>query len=320
MRFRATKVVAVVALLAAACSSDARTTPVIDLPVPPTPTFMTSGIAGWETAVVNKVCVDVVMEGDFGSGDYGLPDVYTTRIIEGFGVEIVDAECDATLSVEIDARMIPADYTGLARCFEGFDGTATATLVMSGYPDATGSKEYHDAPPLSVLESACSREATVPEGRWDGMVVGVLSDLLGDSSVLLARQVSDSGGFIRDDYLESLDMPISESAVALLKERLFSDDRGARYEAAQFARDLAAAVVPRDRRALDPVVPYLIWALADEDQWELDTVGSIHPGDYSDGLTPIRRMIGEALRKITYDQDFDFRADHWWEWWQENSG
>ena len=132
-----------VALLAVGCSSDERTTPVIDLPVPPTPGFMTSGIPGWADAVVSTVCVDVVWEGDFESGDNGLPDVYLSRIIEGFGVEVVEAGCDATLNVEMDARMIPADYTGLGRCYEGFDGTATATLSMPGYPDATGSYEYH---------------------------------------------------------------------------------------------------------------------------------------------------------------------------------
>lgn len=327
MRFRAAKVMAMCALLTAACSTDAPTTPVIDLPVPPTPTFITSGIAGWESAVVDTVCVDVVTEGDFESSDNGLPDVYTTRIIEGFGVEVVDAGCDAALSVEMNARMIPADYTGLGRCFEGWDSTATATLTMSGYPDAIGFYESHRDPPLSVSENSCSRAATVPEGRWDGMIVnvangergGVLGDLFGEPVLLALQVTAGSGGFNRDEYLESLEMPISESAVALLEKKLFSGDRGARYWAALFARDLADAVVPRDRRALEPVVPYLVSALAEEDRWDLDTVGSIHPGDYSDGLTPNRERIGLALRAIT-GEDFDFRADHWWEWWQDSQG
>ena len=326
VRSRVIVVVMAVALVAAGCSSDERTTPVIDLPVPPTPVFMTSGLAGWGDAVVATLCVDVAMEGDFESGEDGLPDVYVPRVMEGFGVEVVEAGCDATLSVEMAARMIPADYTGAGRCYSGFDGTATATLSMPGYPDVIGSYEYHKDPPGSVLDSACRKEATVSESRWDGMIAhvlngdrgGVLGDLFGES-LLLALQVSvaGGGGFVGDEYLDSTDMPISDSAVALLDVVLFDDDRGARYRAAMFARDLADDVVPRDRRLLDPVVPYLIWALADEDQWDLDNVGSIHPGDYSDGLTSVRRMLGDALREIT-GEDFDFRADHWWEWWQEN--
>ncbi len=318
--------VVAIGLVMAACSGDERTTPVIDLTGPPVPMFMTSGIAGWGDAVVSTVCVNVVMEGEFERSEYGLPDLYAIRIIEGFGVEVVDVECDATLRVEMEARMIPADYTGIGRCYEGFEGTATATLSMQGYPDATGSIEYHDSPGQSVFETACTKEASVPESRWDGMIAiavngeigGVFGELFGES-LLLALQVSGAGfdGFVADEYFESMENPISEDAVLLLEKQLFSDDLAARYRAALFARDLAHAVVPRDRRALDPVVPYLIWALADEDRWELDNLGSIHPGTYSDGLSQRRKMIGLALREITREE-FDFRADHWWEWWQES--
>ena len=82
-------------------------------------------------------------------------------VSEALGVQVVEAGCDAQLTAEMSAGMIPADYRGVGRCCEGFEGTAVATLSMPERADAVGFYEDHDAPPDVVSESSCSRSPSV---------------------------------------------------------------------------------------------------------------------------------------------------------------
>ena len=261
-------------LLAASCSSGSRTTPDIRLAPPPVPQFMTSQIAGWEDAVVSSLCVEVSAEGDFAdravaaeqdSVFRGSPEDLVAVLIAGFGIPVAVDGCDARLTVEISARLIPASYPGAGTCFEGSEGRATATLSMSGRPEATGAHTHRREPPPSTQD--CTSEPAVGRHLWAAMLAGdgseidgrpgALVDLFGDpiwlAVNLAGRESTDperphlefeempglAEGGNRGMLRVALGSPPGADAVAVLTARVADADRAARYFAALTAGHLA---------------------------------------------------------------------------------
>jgi hypothetical protein len=310
-------------LLAAGCGGS-YATPVIELPDPPVPGLITADIDGWEDAGITSVCIEVSVEGDLREGDFGMPEGFLTEVVAAFGVQVVSDGCDARLTVEMSARRIAANYQGGGECYSGDEQIAAATLSMPGRPDAVGTFEWKAEPPDVIAETSCSKDPTVPVDDWEEMLVhprarhGVLNDLFG-GSMLLAAMYTEAGqdGWEYEIYEEhTAGEVVNDESVEMIIYHLAGDDRDRRIEAAQFARDLADKVSVRDRRGLEPVIPYLIRSLALEDEWELQTVGTIYNGKDSLLGEWGRRMPGSALQGITGRQ-LGYRADRWWDWWQQ---
>ena len=311
---------------------------------------MTSQIAGWEDAVVSSLCVVVSAEGDFAdrmvdseedSAFRGSPEDLVAVLIAGFGIPVAVDGCDARLTVEISARLIPASYPGAGTCFEGSEGRATATLSMSGRPEATGAHTHRREPPPSTQD--CTSEPAVGRHLWAAMLAGdgseidgrpgALVDLFGDpiwlAVNLAGRESTDperphlefeempglAEGGNRGMLRVALGSPPGADAVAVLTARVADADRAARYFAALTAGHLAG----EDRSArgeLTPLVPHLIRALALEDAWETAEYGEMHSGLDDDDLPALRGALGLALNRIT-GRDLDARADLWWRWLRE---
>jgi len=312
--------------MASSCSPTPYTTPVIDLPAPPAPTVFTSRIPGWQDTALTSICLTVDVAGDLRPGSIGSPAQYVEEVIRAFGMNVVDHGCDARLDIRINAAMIPATYAGAGTCYSGFDVTTTANLSKVGLPEAAGSYRHHRDPPGYIPDTACVRDEQVGADRWEDALTGVggldgaITELVGDSW-LIAMQVTDAGpGGAFHLYQSNFgENPVGDEVISLIIHRLHGEDPAGRKKAAQFTRDLAAATSPTQRKALEAVVPYLIRALALEDSRELETSGTLHDGQDWFSMSWNRKMPGQALRAIT-GETFDFRADRWWQWWQDQHG
>jgi hypothetical protein len=292
----------------------------------------------------------VTTEGDFAdrmhhagasSTFHGSPEDLVTMVAGAFGVPIAAEGCDARLAVEISARLVSASYGDAGTCFEGSEAQVTATLSMSGRSEATGEHTHRREPASSIQD--CTLEPVVGQHLWAAMLAGdgsglddqpgALVDLFGDPiwlAINLAGRPSsdaDRPGVEFEDLpglaaggnhrmlSSAVGVPPDADAIAVLTARVADSDRAARYFGALAAAHLAGED-PTARRALNPLVPYLIRALALEDGWETAEYGAMHSGKDGDDLPPLRGVLGSALSRIT-GRDLDARADLWWRWLRE---
>ena len=235
MNVRSWRVVAIVVSLGlvAGCGTP-RTTPVVDVdPVAPVPLALEA--EGWEDAAITSVCLEVSAEGDLEPGyQGGGPREFVNGLFEAVGVTVVEDGCDATLTIDLTARLIGASYG--PTCYEGHHAEATAWFDAPGLPRVEASRLISKEPPAVIPETACTRESQVPLKMWQGMLEsdseddpGVLLQLMGDR-LLLAQELSlftneaGSSSFSRDASGDSLDQWVIDTLAAAL----YQDDRALR--------------------------------------------------------------------------------------------
>jgi hypothetical protein len=269
---------------------------------------------------MRSVCLEVTAEGDLELGyqDVG-PRGHVIGLFEAIGTSVVEEGCDATLTIDLRARLVGADYG--PTCYEGRDTEATAQLTASGLPPLDAAYMIIREPPDRIAETACTRDPQVPVEMWQGMLEsdstddpGVLTQLLGDR-LLLARELLvfshefGVSGFSHD----AVGDPLAPWVIDTLAGALYQDDRLLRSSAALIVHGLADDLWERSDE-LFPLVPYLIRALAAEDAAEIETRGEMDDG--KGDIPAIRYQFGRALEEIT-NEEMDYRADLWWDWWQD---
>jgi len=316
-RSRITAMIAAMAVLLTACGTP-RTTPDIDLPTPPDAALLV--IPDWSGAEVRSICLEVSTEGELVQVDQQDPAAYVTWILEGVGALVVSEGCDAMLSIDIAAERIGARYTGPggSYCYQGYNRSGTGLLSAPGRPDVVAEYERHRDPPGTIGEHQCVESSEVT--GWPTIFdsdsddhPGILRQLLGDQTLLLGFALAPGGGYgAAADFAHNAVDPLAPFVIDAIIARLAGDDRGARVAAAQLAERIAD-INWRDSDALLPVVPYLIWALAEEDAWEVANRGEMDDGK-GDMPAP-RALLGKALEEIT-NEEMAYRADLWWDWWQ----
>lgn len=338
-------------LLVTACSSTPRTTPQIDLPEPDIPAFMTEAIAGWEDAAVRSLCVDVQTEGDFEEHpEYGTPAGLVGWLAASFGVPLVSEGCDAQLTLDLALKRTDAVYGMGYRCWNGLTGQLITTLSTPGRPPAMVTRLVDWAPPEVVMADYCKKTARVSYTQWEPHVFGVLHELFGPPLWLAATLGGFSlGGYWYADMIDYEEYMgeyvgedlVNDAVVGLLIAGVSSADRNVRGHAVDLVRYLLRWSRGRPnhgletRLLLEPVIPYLIRALAQEDAFDTRENGEMADGTCESRTSTMRCRIGEALSAITISdreavhvppdrlhlpirrERMDARADLWWEWWQK---
>lgn len=277
---------------------------------------------GWESVEIGSFCLDLTVSGSLEPMAGAVePWVFMTRLVEAAGFEVVTAGCDATLQVGLHGEMIGANYVGAGICYMGWDTSAFASLSAEGRAPLSASAGDRQDPPESIPGGSCNKSAVIPARDWSALLVGegddgpgVVSELLGDRIVLsavLAAPVAEAGVASAGRDLLVRQAEIDDTVVALLSRALLSADRDTRISAAGLIADTAEW--RGSRVDLEPVVPYLIWALAEEDGNDLETSGTL--GDGEGDMRYGRAFLGSALEAVT-GKGMAARADLWWDWWQ----
>lgn len=309
--------IGLVTVLPAGCGNP-RTTPDVDVTAPRAP--LTVEADGWSDVDVASVCLTVDATGDLEPARTGaLPHQYVVALIEALSVDVVASDCDAELAIDLRAELIGASYGPF--CYEGFDHAATARLTAAGTPDLTASFELYRDPPDTILETACTVDPQVPSAMWQGILTGddkdrpgVLIQLLGDRARLARDITSDMHELGSRDFAGTAEGdPLAPWVLDTMAAALHSQERALRASTADAIDRLAGDLWRRSDEFL-PLVPHLIWALAAEDAAEIETLGEMDDG--KGDIPYVRARLGMALEEIT-NEEIPYRADLWWEWWQD---
>lgn len=309
--------IGLVAVLLAGCGTP-RTTPDVDVTAPRVALSIEAD--GWSDVEVASVCLMVDAAGDLEPARTGvLPYEYVVALLEALSVDVVTADCDAELTIDLHAELVGASYGPF--CYEGHDLTATARLTAAGAPELTASFEVYREPPDRIPETSCTGDPQVPSAMWQGILTGddedqpgVVVQLLGDRAHLARDITSDLHELGSPDFAGTAEGdPLAPWVLDTVAAALHAEDRALRASTAYAIDRLADDLWPRSDEFL-PLVPHLIWALAAEDAAELETLGEMDDG--KGDIPYIRARLGMALEEIT-NEEIPYRADLWWEWWQD---
>jgi len=265
---------------------------------------------------IETVCIDL----EVSPVGIGAPESVRADLAQTFasmGVEVVDADCDLSLGVDLSAHRYSAEYENVGECFTGYDGGGDIVASAAGEQWDWG---FGVAKPTSeFIIGDCDGDQAppggpVPASAWVPDFIDVFGDLFGPQGRVAA-------------YL-GLPEPLNVDVAPILQPEgvtydaltaaLYSDSPKETCRAARLIRELAEEfrsgggwVPPSDDAADDDdeavsagpellaLVPYLIDRLiaAETEGWNCP-----------------HRDIEWALEVIT-DEDPDGGARGWAEWW-----
>jgi hypothetical protein len=187
-----------------------------------------------------------------------------------------------------------------------------------GQADATVGYEAQRDPPGSVTENGCRRDPVVT--GWmrildsdDDDRPGLFHQLFGEAMVLGLTLMPGAEFAAPGRFIDAVGDPLAPHVLHAIAAGLLGEDRAGRVSAAHLAEELADRYWQQPD-ALLPVVPYVIWALAEEDGWEVDNMGEMDDG--TGDIPVVRHALGTALEEIS-NEEIAYRADLWWDWWQQ---
>jgi hypothetical protein len=163
-------------LLVSACS-DSERAETVETTIVTAPSTMRSAptlrVAAWDDAVISSLCIETTEDYDRIANRTpireGLADAFRD---DDVGVEVVQAGCDAVLTVAATGRPLSASYTGNT-LFTGASVNGTVTLSAAGATSLEASFSGHKPTPNSVTYFD---SADLPREPWQAPLWDVASD------------------------------------------------------------------------------------------------------------------------------------------------
>ncbi|MBK9971212.1 MAG: hypothetical protein IPP16_10985 [Acidimicrobiaceae bacterium] len=196
------------------------------------------------------------------------------------GIEVVEEDCDLTLTVDVTADRNAATYAQYGVCYTGFSAEGSVVVQVANGGRRTWPIDVDSAPDDFVDESGCYEpDVPVPGLTWRATAALALLSSFESALGVLAYVGLDAGhdenlsdGF--DAYPYFLVQSASEQSVQILAAALHHLDPVLREAAARFITDLLdSSRDTRDRTEQRPdlygwllwLTPHLIWlGAADE--------------------------------------------------------
>jgi hypothetical protein len=162
-----------------------------------TPTSLPIQAHGWETATLHALCLDVTQTFTNMEGDFSLPiDETISRLVGRIGIQTTQpgSMCDATLTLDVTAQPLSANYGEMGRCYSGASVTSQAILSSEGFPDLkTAPYSVTETPFFLILSNNCATEPTgAPFGfTSSGALLGTLLQIWGQPALLTGLADAD---------------------------------------------------------------------------------------------------------------------------------
>jgi hypothetical protein len=136
---------------------------------------------------IETACITLEIDDDIG--DQAMVAADLTAAFSFIGIEVVDADCDLSLTVDMSGRRWSTDYENVGECFTGWE--ASGDIVASAGGDEWD-WSWGVAFPAPEAVDACVGDETPPGGpvpavAWVPDVLDVLGDLFGSPGRVSAR-------------------------------------------------------------------------------------------------------------------------------------
>lgn len=278
--------------------------PDIDVgPIPALPTATLTEDFGGPSPIATA-CIEIDVTED--TGDPAEMSEALSNALGFMGIEVVDADCDLEMRVELDGGRYSAHYTVFGTCYTGWNlfGEFTASAVGLEW---TWEIDENTSPPMTITH--CPGDGPVPAGAWARSFTETLGDLFGS----LGR-VAGGWAYTFDMVLgvEVVDESIYEILIAALYEGAPED----RCRAVTITLDVAlqaaaAADGDPDSPGIDSLAPYLVDTYLELAEADFDGYMSGVAGTWNcyDQL-PIALEIVLAGEGVAF-----YFPEEWAEWW-----
>jgi hypothetical protein len=235
-----------------------------------------------------------------------------SRALELLGIEVVDDDCRAALSVTATGGRQMAIYS-VGRCWTGWDYGVETVITIDEKVQASWSEDDEQSPPGTIDAGNCTPEgALVLDSNYGHIYLGpVFREMwgnLGHFAIEAAR-----GGYQIPDGLEVTDDVLQLIATRLLAEPItgdFYDELPLWFVLENWTHPSTMGGEPDPRVvALRPLTPYLITLLEREDaalesDAERDAAAYVH----------ISLTLQNLTGQFRESQDLPTPAE-WWAWW-----
>jgi hypothetical protein len=262
---------------------------------------------------VDRICVEIITEG-LVTGDFGR--VGVTHALELLGVEIVEDDCRAALTVSATGHRYSATYQELGECWTGRVVNSETVFTFDGVVQRTWTAERDTGTAYSILPSQCAQEDEPIELGpldFDQALIESFRDMWGDVGHFVILSASPALPFPED--FELTDPVMQLVTTRLLTEPTMGDIYGEPIW--RVLSDWTAVLAFQDREdrllALRPLTPVLI-TLLDRPQGRY-SIFQYHGAALPSSGSSAERDIVTTLERIT-GQSLESPAE-WWAWWGE---
>jgi hypothetical protein len=321
--FFSTLIITVCSILA--CGQGSKPSPNPTYTPGPTPTPLPLQASGLEGVTVRSVCLEVeqsfpeVTDPEYAELTPHIEET-TEQVLIGLGLEVVEDDCDAEMSIYMKGKPSGKTYLGAGFCFQGAEVNGEIRLALSDRVPLTIPMSGIYESPKMIVSDWCAEEPYMAPFPilWPTALLEGLAQLWGPH--IFVSAIWDQDDLVSIDAIELLAGigPVEGTTPSLIQIL-------ETHESTRVRRDAALIL----GRLGQEVVPALVKALNDESstvrEAAVEALGMIGP-DAAEAVPALiqtlrksksaRETSARALRLIT-GQSFGEDAKAWERWWEE---